>query len=734
MGPTLFERLQQRLRSSAEAEGLRYSAALRAGILGGTVLLCGLFFPWWVEDVPPQQQMLWKAAAGERWQGPPVVAEYTFVVQKPAELYKQEQQRAEESIAPIFSQQPYRRQELEQGLAALLDSLGQGILPLSPEAAEAWAEIPPALRTAELERLRHALGAVLGEVMQRRDILNIPKDRLSGGRIAVRHSPVVERLLPVEAVMDSAEAALVVATLIRRRIPPEQQLIAFELARRLIRPTLFYEAELTAVLRQAARQAVPRTWGIVRAGELIVAPGDPLTDTTRAKLHSYTTARLLQQERRVAISTLMGSFGHAALVCSVLFIYLAFLRPRIFRDNLQLSGLALGLVSIAALAWASQAIAARLPLQYLVVVPAFSMMVAILLDSRTAFYATVTASLLVAGIRQGDYPTGLALMLGGMLAAYTVRDLESSRQLFRSFFFTLLGMGAAALVFGIASRYSVEEIALQCGFIGLNGVLSPALTFGILLVLERVFDIVTDMRLLEYSSLEHPLLEELQRKAPGTYQHSLNVARLAEHAARAIGARTLLVRVGAYFHDIGKLTKPEYFAENQIGLDNKHDRLPPKKSAAIIREHVTEGIELARAYRLPRQIVDFIPQHHGTMLIRVFWQKALEQAQAHQEPPPLERDFRYPGPKPQTKEAAILMIADAAEALTHVIPADEPERLAAALDETIRERVLDGQLEECPLSFRELSYVRDALLEGMVGIHHRRIAYDPIAAGAKAPR
>ncbi len=732
MSPTLFERLQQRLRSSAEAEGIRYSASLKVVILGGTVLLCGLFFPGWVEGLLPQQQRLLKAAPGERWQGPPIVAEYTFVVQKPAEVYEREQQQAAEGILPIFSRRPYQRQELEQRLSSLLDSLEQGMLPLSPEIAEMWTEVPPVWRTEELKRLRQGLETVLSELVRRGDILNVPKNGLSSSRIALRPSPVVETVLPLEAVMDSAEALLMLATLIRQQIAPEQQPIAFELARRLIRPTLFYEAELTEMLRRTARQAVPRTWGIVRAGELIVAPGEPLTDTTRAKLRSYVNVGLLHREARVSFSTLMGSFGHAALVCSVLFVYLGFLRPRIFRDNLQLAGLALGLVSIAALAWASQAVASRLPLQYLIVLPVFSMVVAILLDSRTAFYTTVTAALLVAGVRQGDYPTALALMLGGMLAAYTVRDLESSRQLFRSFFFTLLGMGTAVLVFGVAHGHSVEEVALQCGFVGLNAALSPACTFGILLFLERVFNIVTDMRLLEYSSLEHPLLEELQRKAPGTYQHSLTVARLAEHAARAIGARTLLVRVGAYFHDIGKLTKPEYFAENQIGLDNKHDRLPPKKSAAIIREHVSEGIELARAYGLPQQIIDFIPQHHGTMLIRVFWQKALEQARARQEALPQEQDFRYPGPKPQTKEAAILMLADAAEALTHVIPADEPERLAAALDEVVRERILDGQLEECPLTFRELSRVREALLEGMVGIQHRRVAYGPISAGAEA--
>ncbi len=720
--PTLFARLQRRLKSSTEpGEGLRYAAAVRVGIMAGTVLLCGLFFPWRPGEVSWQQNFSW-GAIGQRWQGPPIVAEYTFVVRKPVSVYEREQQEALEQVLPIFSRQPYRPRELEERLSGLLDSLSRGVLPLPTEVAEVGRELLSPGNAAELGRVRQTLLAI-GDRVLRRPVLNISKGQLAAQRIAVRESPTVETVLPLAAVLDSSEAALLVTELVRQQIPLRWQPVALPIAYQLIRPTLFYEAGLTEALRRAARQSVPRTWGIVQAGELIVAPGEILTDTTIAKLHSYGNARLLLQERRVKLSTLMGSFGHAALICSVLFIYLGFLRPRIFRDNLQLAGLAFGLVCMAALAWGSQALSMELPLEYLILLPALSMVVAILLDSRTAFYTTVTASLLVAGVRQGDYPTGLALMLGGMLAAYTVRDLESRRQLFRSLFFTALGMGTAALVFGIAQEMSMEGILLRCGFIGINAVLSPMLTFGILLLLERTFNLVTEMRLLEYTSLEHPLLQELQQKAPGTYQHSLNVARLAEHAARAIGARALLVRVGAYFHDIGKLTKPEYFAENQIGLDNKHDRLPPKKSAAIIREHVTEGIELARAYKLPQQIVDFIPQHHGTMLIRAFWQKALEQVKTRQEAPLAEEDFRYPGPKPQTKEAAILMLADAAEALTHALPTNEPEQLAAALDEVIQERILDGQFQECPLSFRELFQVRDALLEGMIGVQHRRVAY-----------
>lgn len=728
--PTLFARLQKRLRTERE-EGLRFSLGVKLLLIVATVVCCGLFFPWNSEP-----SASWYSAAdavvGGRWKGPVVRADYSFVVRKPAEVYAREQQQAVDSILPVFSRQPYRWEELQERIAAVVDSLRQGKAVLPAEIAAMWNGLPEAIRRASVPRVSAAL-SMLAEELRRWEILNVPKERLPTGQIAVQYTPVVESRLPVEKVLDTAEALSLLRSLVGRRVAPELQAVVLELGLRLVRPTLFYEAELTRLRREAARQSVPRTWGIVHAGEIIVAPGEVVTDTTLAKLRSYAAAQAMYGQERSLLSTLMGTFGQAALICSVLFVYLGFLRPRIFRDNLQLAGLAFGLVAIAALGWASRALSEKLPLEYLVAVPTLSMLVAILLDSRTAFYTTVTAALLVAGVRHGDYAAGLTLMLGGMLAAYTVRDLESRRQLFRSLFFILLGMGSAALVFGLAHEYKLENLLLRMGFVGINAALAPVLTFGMLLLIERLFNVVTDMRLLEYSSLEHPLLQELQHKAPGTYQHTLNVARLAEAAARQIGARTLLVRVGAYFHDIGKVAKPEYFVENQIGLDNKHDRLPPKKSAAIIREHVTEGIELARQYNLPPQIVDFIPQHHGTMLIRAFWQKALEHARARGEPPPAEEDFRYPGPKPQSKEAAILMLADAAEALTHVISPAEPERLAAALDEVIRERILDGQFDECPLTFQELQRVREALLEGMVGIQHRRVSYEAVAASAEHP-
>jgi putative nucleotidyltransferase with HDIG domain len=255
-----------------------------------------------------------------------------------------------------------------------------------------------------------------------------------------------------------------------------------------------------------------------------------------------------------------------------------------------------------------------------------------------------------------------------------------------------------------------------------NAVASPLITFGVIMLFERAFNVATDLRLEEFNNLNHPLLRSLNEKAPGTYQHTLAVARLSEAAAQAIGANILLVRVGAFFHDIGKIEKSEYFVENQIDIGNKHDRLQPKKSAAIIRQHVQVGLGLAREYRLPERIWRFIPMHHGTILIKHFY--ALARAEAKESGGTVdEKDFRYPGPKPDTREAGIVMLADAAEALARLVDTTQRDQIANAIDGIILDRLTDGQLSNTNLTMRDLENIKEAFVKNLLGTSHSRIRY-----------
>jgi putative nucleotidyltransferase with HDIG domain len=255
----------------------------------------------------------------------------------------------------------------------------------------------------------------------------------------------------------------------------------------------------------------------------------------------------------------------------------------------------------------------------------------------------------------------------------------------------------------------------------LGGLESAVLAFIVLPVLESSFNIVTEMKLLELSSLQHPLLQQLALRAPGTYFHSIAVGQLAEAAAKAIGANGLLLRVAALYHDIGKMVRPGYFAENQHAA-NPHDRTHPNISRLIILSHIKEGVDLARKHRLPQVIVDMIPQHHGTKLLLYFYKKA-QALHPPGTPPPEESAYRYAGPKPQTKEAAILMLADSVEAAARSLREPTPRKLENVVDRIIEYCLRDGQLDETELTLGELSRIRDALWKTLVTMYHQRVKY-----------
>jgi putative nucleotidyltransferase with HDIG domain len=293
---------------------------------------------------------------------------------------------------------------------------------------------------------------------------------------------------------------------------------------------------------------------------------------------------------------------------------------------------------------------------------------------------------------------------------------------------TLAGLfvGATNLVMAVALIAYAERpltfttifLAIGCGFAG--GLLTAVFTAGGLPINESLFGILTDVKLLELSNADLPVLGQLALRAPGTNQHSHAVGQLAEDSCRAVGANPLLARIGALYHDIGKLGAPEYFVENQQG-DNPHDRLRPSQSARIITSHVTYGLRLAKEIGLPKKIADFIPQHHGTRTLHFFLRKA--QAQAKPGDTVNEKEFRYPGPKPQFKEAAIMMLGDSCEAAARSLAHPDPENIRTIVLKVFDAIISDGQLEECDLTLRELTTIREAIISALTAIYHARIDY-----------
>jgi putative nucleotidyltransferase with HDIG domain len=319
----------------------------------------------------------------------------------------------------------------------------------------------------------------------------------------------------------------------------------------------------------------------------------------------------------------------------------------------------------------------------------------------TSCFALVSSSAAIYGIgryRERQSVTKAGLIVGAVNMGLALAVMLSSQK--------PLTLNAVALAFG-------------CGLAG--GVLSAVFTAGLLPVSESLFGILTDVRLLELSNADLPVLGQLALRAPGTNQHSHAVGRLAEDATRAIGANCLLTRIGALYHDIGKLAAPDMFIENQRGGVNPHDRLRPSQSARIITSHVTYGLKLAREIGLPRQIADFIPQHHGTRTLHFFLRKA--QAEAPEGETVDEKEFRYPGPKPQFKEAAVMMLADSCEAAARSLAKPDPENIQTIVTKIFDAIVSDGQLDECDLSLRELTKIRESIMASLTAIYHARIDY-----------
>lgn len=357
-------------------------------------------------------------------------------------------------------------------------------------------------------------------------------------------------------------------------------------------------------------------------------------------------------------------------------------------------------------------------------VPAFSMLVAALVNKRTAIFSTVIVSIFV-GIMCGVHMLyACAALIGGLVAVLQISKMNS-----RSYYaMAVLNISMIYLLVAVSwcFMWSYDRSSLYVAMLMslLNGVLSVILTVGTMPLLESAFSITTGIRLMELANINHPLLKKLMIEAPGTYNHSIIVGNLAEAAADRIGADGLLVRVASYFHDIGKVKRPNFFVENQKPGDNPHDKLQPSLSTFIITSHTKEGAEMAREYKLPREIIDIIEQHHGTSLVQGFYKKA----QAQQENSDIdiairEEDFCYPGPKPQTREAALVMLADSCQAAVQSMTAPTSGQIEGMVRDIVKGKLNSGQLDQCALTFRDLDIISSTYATILAGANHYRIPY-----------
>jgi hypothetical protein len=347
------------------------------------------------------------------------------------------------------------------------------------------------------------------------------------------------------------------------------------------------------------------------------------------------------------------------------------------------------------------------------------LVVASLLEKRPALVFTLVLALLVGSICELRGAFMPFAVMGGVTAVYSVARLRHRWHFARAFFTIALANLAAILAWDLARTVPPDALLRDTLWGTANAFLSVSLAFLLLPPVEHLFRLTSDITLLELSDLNRPLLKRLQLEASGTYHHSMVVGSLAEAAAEAIGANSLLARVSAYYHDIGKLSKPEYYAENESAASrSRHERLTPTMSTLVVKSHITEGLEMARREHLPRAVRDAIPEHHGTMVMAFFYHKALES-----DPGARREDFSYPGPRPRSRETAILMLADGVEGASRALAEPTPSRIRGLVTRIIEERVQQGQLDDCGLTLQELARIREAFIPVLTAIFHVRAPY-----------
>jgi putative nucleotidyltransferase with HDIG domain len=495
---------------------------------------------------------------------------------------------------------------------------------------------------------------------------------------------------------------------------------------------VYYSQDETLRRRNIAAAGVEPVFKTVARGTTLIHEGERVDE---AKFAEISAVRLASQGK-MGFEELFSLLFLISLLAFFLHRYATY-HQRHFHKIDHLHALLVGLMLVVLLLtksvlWLAGMIATALSYPfdqmdayiYLSPLAAAPIIVALLANGRIAMVYSSFSAVIFGAMCGLDYSLFMWALLVQWAAIYAISSYSDRAALLRAGFIVGAIGSFLALVLTVVdgTLWPWQLSVAKAGFAFVGGAVGVGLVVSFALpLLERVFGVLTDVRLLELSNAEHPLLKELAIKAPGTYNHSLVVGTLSQEAARAIGANGLFCRVAASYHDIGKMLKPEYYVENQRGV-NPHDKLSPSMSALIIAAHVKDGIKLAREAGLPDQIIDIIPQHHGSRLMSYFYDKAKQKSDPAVEQVK-EKEFRYPGPKPQTREGAILMIADGVEAAAKSLDEPTPNRLGEVIRKITNAIVMEGQLEECDLTFTDLRKVQSAFLQTLLSMYHQRVDY-----------
>ncbi|MBM4185053.1 MAG: HDIG domain-containing protein [Gemmatimonadetes bacterium] len=699
-------------------ERLRHHGARILLLIALAVFLTALFPPEQVADV----DLPVEGAVAEE----DVAATIAFSVPKTAAELERDRRLAMEAVPPTFEYRGAVADSVAERLRRLFERLevaaaGGSAGPVEEILRESRIVATPAqLRYLTDDGTRSAIGRAAQRAA--RDIL--PRGVADPSRmldlttdvVTIRDSDGTERSVATEEVLTAADFYVEAGGLLPGALPPDAQDLFRLVLISHLDWTLVLDVAATERDRDAARESLPLTKGLILEGQLIVRAGDPIGPETRERLSAY-YAQLRGEDRSADFGALLGATLLNAVLLSIFGLLLFLSRPEVYANFRCLLMLAM----LTAAYFGAGAVIDRFGLPPEALPIAFvALPVAVLWDTRMALLLVLVLAALTGTLAPfASYGTVLMLMAGGAAGAMSVRAWRRRSDTWVSI---ALIAGAGALVLmahGLATGREWAEVWRGAGTFAVTATASALLAVGFLWIFEMFTGITTDQTLLEWADPTRPLLKSLAMEAPGTYAHTIAAANLAEAAATRIEANGLLARVGLLYHDIGKVLRPHYFVENLSDLKNPHDKLRPETSAAIVREHVTEGARLAREAKVPPVVVRFILEHHGTQKIGFFYEKARATSS---EPVDLER-FSYGGPKPSTKESAIAMLADSCESAARALQDPTPERVRDLIDAIVDAKIADGQLDDAPLTLKEIALVKDQFVTVLSGVVHRRIEY-----------
>jgi len=743
------EKLKTAFRKLFQGEWVERGPLVRGAIGFVLILFLALVFP-------RGESVSFDYKVGAVWAQKDLISPFSFPILRDEHEYLHDVEEARKKVYDVFTRDTAGTEAQLSSIATFFTNLREGLAMRAelhkgshrlkgvdstdffrvassldiPLTEREWEVLASHAAAGRLQNLRTTLEDLARGYLQT-GILDRPKISFTRSELALRKG-TVEEIIPSSRLLDKSDLLALLEQSLIARYPDDKEAVSigYKIGVTHIRPNVKFDPVATDQALAAAADVVPRTIGFVQENERIVSKHERITQDIKLKLESLRRARVERGTQDDRPSQTIGSVLHVSIVIMLYAIYLYLFRKRIFFSNRKLALIAILLALEGLFAYLTREIDVSAPLEFLILVPVATMLLAIIFDSRVAFYGTVVIAFLVGGIHGSDYTIALASLVAGALAVYTVRDMKNRTQIFRSLGYIFLGYALTIIAVGLERFESLSLVAEELVYSLVNALLSPVLTYGLLIFLERSFRVTTDLTLMELAHFNHPLLRLLAEKAPGTYHHSLTMASLAESAASAVGANDVLARVGAYFHDVGKVVKPTYFVENQKSSRNKHEKLSPRMSSLIIAAHVKDGVALAREYGLPEEVIEFIPTHHGTTRMDYFYSKALELAHSDPDETKIdeikESDYRYPGPKPHTKETGIMMLADTIEAAVRTIEDPNPQRLEQTIDELVKKRFEEGELEECPLTLKDLMRIKSAFLGVLVGIYHTRVKYPEV--------